>query len=498
MRFKNAIKNIGMGLLLQVLTALNSLFVSRLILSEFGSGVNGLVMSITQFLSYASLLEAGIGGIIRAELYRPLAEKCYEKISTIIYEAKKYFHKIALFSLLYFIALAIIFPFTVKSDFSWLYIFSLVCIMCISTFCEYFFCMTYINLLSADQKIWVINGLNCLVMVLSMIISYIAIKSGLSIQMVKVMGIIVFMIKPLFYSYYVSRNYKIKNKTYNQSYHIKQKGSAFIHNIALFIFNNTDIALITFVLGVKEVSVYSVYFSVASGMERLVTAISNGCSAGLGDLIARDNPKQLSQVFNQVEVIQGVVSVILFTTASVLILPFVYIYTSNVTDIEYIRPIFACVLLFSQFIYCTKNLYSIIILNAGHYKQTKRFAILEALCNIILSVFLVKMIGIVGVVIGTLIAELLRLILDAFYLKNNILFRSPIKIIKLISIDLIILIASYCVIGSIDYDSFTWIIWFKQALIAVTIVSLITILVYYIFYNNECRAILNRILKKGN
>ena len=168
MRFKNAMKNIGMGLFLQVITALNSLFVSRLILSEYGSAVNGLVMSITQFLAYASLLEAGVGGVIRAELFRPLAERSESKISNVIWAAKDYFHKMAMISLAYFSMFAIIFPFTVHENFSWLYIFSLVCIMCISTFCEYFFCMTYINLLSADQKIWIINGLNSVVMIISM------------------------------------------------------------------------------------------------------------------------------------------------------------------------------------------------------------------------------------------------------------------------------------------------------------------------------------------
>lgn len=496
MRFENAIKNIGMGLFLQVITALNSLVVSRLILSEYGSAVNGLVMSITQFLAYAALLEAGIGGIIRAELFKPLAEKNNEQISNVVWAAKDYFRKMAFFSLLYFVIFAIVFPFTVHEKFSWLYIFSLVCIMCISTFCEYFFCMTYINLLSADQKIWVINSLNSLVMIISMIVSFISIKLGMSIQAVKAIGILVFMIKPIFYTYYVNKKYKINKKPEDKTYHLKQKGSAFTHNIALFVFNNTAVALITFFLGVKEVSVYAVYFSVASGMERIVTAISNGCAAGFGDLIARNDKKQLSSVFDQVEVVQGGISIILYTTAAILILPFVYVYTKGVSDVEYIRPFFALMLLLSQFIYCMKSLYSIVTLNAGHYKQTKMFAVLEAACNIVVSVVLINKIGIAGVAVGTFCAVSLRLLLEVLYLKKNILFRSPAKVLKIMFVDVVIVSISYSIFGGLDYLTFTWFTWFRQAVITGISVSIITVIIYFIFYKNECSCLLKRVVRK--
>ena len=40
----------------------------------YGSDVNGLVSSITQFLGYIALVEGGVGGVIRAALYKPLAK----------------------------------------------------------------------------------------------------------------------------------------------------------------------------------------------------------------------------------------------------------------------------------------------------------------------------------------------------------------------------------------------------------------------------------------
>ena len=52
--------------LMQVITMLCGLILPRLILSTFGSDVNGLVTSITQFLSFITLLDGGLGGVIRA------------------------------------------------------------------------------------------------------------------------------------------------------------------------------------------------------------------------------------------------------------------------------------------------------------------------------------------------------------------------------------------------------------------------------------------------
>ena len=73
MRSKKALKNIITSLIQQVTVLLCGLIVPRAIIGTFGSNVNGLTSSITQFLSYITLLEAGIGPVIKAALYKPIA-----------------------------------------------------------------------------------------------------------------------------------------------------------------------------------------------------------------------------------------------------------------------------------------------------------------------------------------------------------------------------------------------------------------------------------------
>ena len=65
---KVTLLNIISTFVLQATTMLAGFIVPKLILDVFGSDVNGLVSSITQFLSYIALVEGGITGVIMAKL----------------------------------------------------------------------------------------------------------------------------------------------------------------------------------------------------------------------------------------------------------------------------------------------------------------------------------------------------------------------------------------------------------------------------------------------
>ena len=125
MRTKNAMLNIIFTLLLQALTVVSGLILPRLIIVTYGSAANGLVSSISQFLSYITLLEGGIGGVVTANLYKPLAEKNMERVSSIVYEARKFYRKLAAIFCVYLAIVLAVYPFVVKNEFDWLYVFSL-------------------------------------------------------------------------------------------------------------------------------------------------------------------------------------------------------------------------------------------------------------------------------------------------------------------------------------------------------------------------------------
>ena len=95
MREKKAIINILTSLVLQFVVLLSGFIVRKIIIQVYGSDVNGLIASITQFLGYITLLESGIGPVIKAALYKPISSKNKEEIKNILFSSEKFFRKIA-------------------------------------------------------------------------------------------------------------------------------------------------------------------------------------------------------------------------------------------------------------------------------------------------------------------------------------------------------------------------------------------------------------------
>ena len=67
--------NIVMFLIFQIVLIISNFIIPRIILLNYGSEINGLVLSITQFLNYINLFEGGVSGVVLAALYKPLSYK---------------------------------------------------------------------------------------------------------------------------------------------------------------------------------------------------------------------------------------------------------------------------------------------------------------------------------------------------------------------------------------------------------------------------------------
>ena len=69
MRSKKALINIISSIILQIVTIISGFIIPKLIISTYGSNINGLLTSITQFLSFIIMLEAGFGPVIKSILF---------------------------------------------------------------------------------------------------------------------------------------------------------------------------------------------------------------------------------------------------------------------------------------------------------------------------------------------------------------------------------------------------------------------------------------------
>ncbi len=279
MRSKNAIYNISTNLLLQLVIIVYGFVVPKIIISYYGSNVNGLVSSITQFLAYIALLESGFGPVIKSVLYKPIANKDEQTVKSILKTSDVFFRKIAFIFIFYIIVLCLLYPFLVSHNFGWIYTASLIVIIGISTFAEYYFGMTYRLFLQADQKNYIISIIQVLTYLLSVISIVFLVKFGFHIHIIKLVSGLIFVLRPLLQNMYVKKKYNIDVNDCSEKYDLKQKWDGLAQHIAAVIHGNTDVTVLTFFSTLTEVSVYSVYYLIVQGIKSLFQAFAKGIDA---------------------------------------------------------------------------------------------------------------------------------------------------------------------------------------------------------------------------
>lgn len=413
--------NVIFAFLLQIISIITGFILSKLILSCFGSQVNGLVSSINQFLGLISLLEGGLTAVIMSQLYKPIEENNIDSISSIISAAKKYFRQIGIIFFIYSILLSIVYPRVVKQDFVFFYVSSLILIMSLSTIIQYFFSLTYKIFLQANQKNYIVCIVIGVTQILNLCFAILCILYFPSIHLLKIFGSILFIFQPVIFHYFVKKYFSI-NKTIKSSTKIlKNRWNGFFQNLTYFITMNTDVIVLTFFLSLSEVSVYSIYMLVINAIRQLITSTAGGFQSALGKDIARKDRDKLRSDFDKFSLITSNVSIVFFCVTLLLIVPFIKIYTKEVFDVNYIRPSFATVIVIANLYFCIREPYRLVIISAGKFKETNFGAVTEACLNVFISVVLVSKFGLIGVAIGTLIATVYRYIYFLIYVKKNLL-----------------------------------------------------------------------------
>lgn len=494
MRAKRAFYSIIANLILQFIIIIYGFIVPKVIIDNFGSEVNGLVTSITHLLGYIAMLESGFGPVVLAALYKPIEKRDIKKITNILMASLRFFRKISTIFVLYIIFLMILYPIIVAKDFSIIFTVSLVVIMAISTFSEYFFGMTYRLLIQADQKQYVISIIQILTYVLSVVAILVLAAFGSSVHMIELVSGIIFAIKPLLQNIYVKHHYRIELKTADKNYRIKKKWDGLAQHIAFTVHSNTDIAVLTFMSSMSEVSVYSVYYLVVCGVRKFITSFASGLEATFGNMMARNEFGNLKRKFNIYETLFGLISTISFASAMVLITPFISVYTEGITDADYIRNTFGVLLVISEFIWAIRQPYNLLVKAAGRFRQTRMGAWVEAVVNIVVSIVLVSKFGIVGVAIGTIVAMFVRAIDLIHYTNKYILKCNNQRTVLKIGLIIVETVLIVLVMNHIGLSAPTgYLSWFLNAIVTVLISTAITVPLNLIFFRDDFRFILLKI-----
>ena len=488
----NTITSLG----LQVVSVICGFILPRLILESFGSDVNGLVNSITQFLGVITLLDLGVGAVVQSALYKPLADNNTNMISKIYVSANKFFRRLAEILLVYVVLLMIFYPMLVNKSFGHMYTALLIAAICISSFAQYYFGIVNSLLLNADQRGYIQYVAQIITLILNTFACYIIIKLGASIQIVKLTTSLIFLLRPLFLVFYVKKHYSIDPKITYTDEPIKQKWNGMAQHFASYVLNGTDNIVLTMFSTLGNVSIYSVYNVVIIGVKNALLSVTNGFQSLIGEMLAKKETMKLNAFFGFVEWFLHTGTTLVFGCTGVLIVDFVRVYTYGINDADYIQPLFAVLITIANAGHCLRLPYNILILAAGHYKQTQSNYIIAMIFNIVVSIATVKMWGLVGVAIGTLIAMAYQTVWMAKYDSKNIICWPFKNFLKQCGIDAITVIIASLATFKIPMLSVSYVSWFLLAIEVFGIWLIISIVINTIFYRERVLSIFIRVKRR--
>lgn len=457
----------------------------RLIIQSFGSEVNGLIQSITQFLGIITLLDMGLGQVTRSALYGPLSHRDNVQISKIMASGRKFYRRIAAFLAGYVLILMGVYPLLVDQSFDWIFTATMIGAIAVSSFSQYYFGIINEQLLHADQKSYLIYTVQIATSLINLIVCAVMIRLGYSIHAVKLASSLIFMCRPLFYAAYIHKKYTIDYKVSYSEEPIGQKWNGIAQHVSAVVLDGTDNIVLTLFSTLSNVSVYSVYYMVIGGVQSFYQAALVSIQSAAGMAWAQKDDCRIQQMFSSVELSLHSVVVFLFTCVGLLIVPFAQVYTESLTDADYIQPAFAFILALAYGIRCLRTPYNIWILAAGHFKQTQRCHIIAAVLNLVVSVLMVSQCGLLGVAIGTLIAMCYQTLWMTVYTVRNLVKCSATHVIKQYLFDTVAVSVSLIATSCIRLETVSYPGWIFMASKVAIVVLLCITCTSFLFYGKK-------------
>ncbi len=414
-RLSLTIKNGWIALVFQLLYIIVQFFSRNIFLENLGDDFVGTEGTLKSILMFLNLSELGIGTAIGFALYKPIFEDDKEKIDEIIGYLGYLYKKIGAFVLFSGFILLVLFPFFFQnSSINIWYIIFLFASLLIGNLLNYFF-NYQMFLLEADQKVYVRTTIYNLMYIIKLVVQcviLIYLKSILLWIFLELLSSIIYVlilrkkIKKLYpwlsFSYRITDPIKKQNRPLLKK--IKQIG---FHKLGSFVSTGTDNIIIFSLINPATVAFVGNYQMVMGNLNILVSKLFEGTKASVGNLVAENDIRNILKVFWEMMALR-----FFFAGTSSLLLFFGF---DN----------FITIWLGDKYLLSSKILLSLTIIffilqvrqPVDDFKQAYGLyddiwsPVIQSIINLIISIVLVIKYGIIGVFIGTIVSQIIIVML---------------------------------------------------------------------------------------
>lgn len=386
-------------------------------------GLNSLFSSILQVLNLAEL---GFGSAIVYNMYKPIAENDKKTISALLKLYKDVYKVIGIVILAIGIIIIPFIPELIEGEYPrGINIYLLFFIYLINTVISYWLFAYKTSLLNAFQRADIISNIGSITKLILNVSQIVILYTIRDYYAYLLMMPICTVLNNLISAYIVKKEFPeyscdgILDK--NVKDNIKQNVLGLIINkVCSTSRNSFDSIFISAFLGLTASAIYSNYFYIISAVTALMSVILTSMFAGVGNSIAcNDVDKNYNDMkkFNFLYMwLSGWCTIAIIC----LIQPFMKLWTGEALMFDFSVVIMLCLYFYVLKMGDIRWVYSDA---AGLWWQSRYRAVAEAVANIVLNYVLVKIFGIKGIILATLISMLII----NFILGSQIVFKHYFK-----------------------------------------------------------------------
>lgn len=383
---------------------ISRIFFIRILGSEY-LGLNGL---FTNILSVLSLAELGIGPAITYSLYKPIADNDTRQLKMLMQLYKKIYIIIGIVILSLGISLTPFLDLFIKeipdiTNLNLIYI-----LFVLNTAISYFYSYRT-NLIIANQKSYITtiyHYISLTILNIVQIIYLIITKNYIGYLILQIIATVIENIliskKAIKMYPYLKSKEKVPLDSSTKKSIIKNTKAMMMHKVGGVVVNSTDNILISTIIGLKEVGLYSNYYLIKTAVNKIIYQIYTSITASVGNLCASTGKNKQYEVFKSINLLTF--WIYSFTSICLLNLfnPFIEIWLGK----EYLfSKEIVFILVINYYISGMRKSVLTFREATGLFEKDKYKALIESLINIVASIILAKKLGIFGIFLGTFVSS---------------------------------------------------------------------------------------------
>ena len=399
-RVHRSIMNIKVGMVFYILSLFLAFFSRKIFLDCLGAefiGLTGMLMNIMSFLSVAEL---GIGTSIVYFLYKPIQEDNHEKINEVMSMLAFLYRCIggiigscgivvSLFFPWWFGNLTTGLPLVYFAYYSFLG----------SSVAGYIF--NYKQLLvSANQKQYLVNSYFQTIGIVQSIAQILLAYYYRNLWLWVVVGLVSTIIGIIIFNYRIIDLNKGRENLKKYPEVLKKTRQIFVQKIKDFILYRSDELMVGMFVSVVKVAFYGNYMIIINKLNFFVNILSEGLSAGVGNLLAEGDQNNIMKVFWELTAARFLILGIIIFSLLIFIQPFIGCWLGQQYQLS---DIIVYLLIFNLFIRYQSAAVYIYMGSAGLFGDVWA-AWIELFLNISLTLILAPIYGIAGILLGKIIS----------------------------------------------------------------------------------------------